>query len=74
MDKDANYTQKNLKRGKEAARWGLPWWSSGYDSVPSLQGNGFNPWLGKFCMPPGATKKKKKNHPDGTEMRSGKLK
>ena len=28
--------------------WGLPWWSSGWESVCQCRGNGFDPWSGKI--------------------------
>lgn len=51
-------THKNLKRGKEVKQMG----ASGGPVVMTCSftvGNGSNFWLGKFHMPPGATKKKK---------------
>ena len=47
-------THKNLKEVKNHPDGGSPG-GPGVKSLPSLQGNRFNPWLGAFCMPPGTT-------------------
>ena len=39
---------------------GLPWWFNGWDSLLPLQGQEFDPWLGKFHIPFSAENKTNK--------------
>ena len=74
VDKDANYTQKIWREVKKQPDGGFP----GGPVVKILclhcRGTGSIPGWGSSACHLVQPKKKQKNHPDDTEMRSGKLK